>query len=129
MPHPLDPNLIFPVSHEHFIYADDYGNIAARVDEEDYQWAIQWRWHAVANSRGKKFYLKRTEGNSKYGGTRGIYLHVAIHERRKIRKPSRHHTMVDHGDGDSLNCRRYNLSWATPSMNARNINGQPGLYI
>ena len=31
----------------------------AIVNEEDYEWALQWRWHPMANSTGKKFYATR----------------------------------------------------------------------
>lgn len=113
--------------YEHRIYADDYECVYAIVDEDDYQFFSQWRWHTVANSTGKKLYLRRVTGRADHSTP--IYLHVAIHKRRGIRKPSKFHTMVDHQNGDSLYCRKYNLRWATPKMNRRNRLGQAELDI
>lgn len=87
------------------------------VDLEDYQWAKQWKWHATANSTGLKFYATRM---TRERGTRKqvkIYMHKEILKRTKKRKISKHHSIGDHEDGDSLNNRRSNLSWATLKMN------------
>lgn len=108
--------------YQHRIYADDYANVYAIVDQEDYWYFSQWRWEPVYNSTGRKIYLKRT--GSENGLKRSMYLHVEIHSRRGIIQPTENHTMVDHINCDSLYCRRYNLRWATPSMNRRNRFGQ-----
>ena len=128
--HPLDPNFLsLPDSHEHRIYADDYGHVYATVDAEDYWFFSRWRWKAITNSTGKKLYLVRNIGRSENQNGYTIYLHVAIHERRGIKKPSPKHTMVDHIDSDSLHCRGDNLRWATPKMNRHNRHGQRELSI
>lgn len=128
--HPLDPNFLsLPDSHEHRIYADDYAHTFARVDAEDYWFFSRWRWKAIPNSTGKKLYLIRTTNSPGDQKSYSIYLHVAIHERRQIRKPTRKHTMVDHVDSDSLHCRKINLRWATPQMNRWNRAGQKELGI
>lgn len=87
------------------------------VDPIDFEWAKQWRWHATANSTGLKFYATRM---TRERGTRKnikIYLHKEILKRSGKRRLSREHSIGDHDDGDSLNNRRDNLSWATCSMN------------
>ena len=126
--HPLDPNLLVLVTdREHYIYGDDHGEFAARVDAEDYWWACQWRWMVKFDKHGRKPYLyRKVYCATAMACNRSVYLHVAIFERFGTR-PDAHHSMVDHADGDSLNCRRYNLSAATPSMNRRNIRGQGSL--
>lgn len=87
------------------------------VDEIDFEWAKQWRWHATANSTGLKFYATRM---TRERGTRKrikVYLHKEILRRAGKRKHSKHHSIGDHDDGDSLNNRRDNLFWATFKMN------------
>lgn len=99
-------------------------NLFCVVDPEDYAWAKQWKWHYVRNSTGKKHYATR---NTKRGGRGGtnvkIYLHKEILERSGKKAPTPKHTIGDHQDGDSLNCRRANLEWATPSINRQNTGG------
>lgn len=127
--HEWHPELLLASNHEHRIYADDYECVYAVVDEEDYWFFSRWRWHTVENSTGRKLYLRRNTSTGKRRTSAPIYLHVAIHERRNIRKPTKFHRMVDHLDGDSLHCRKRNLRWATPSMNARNRMGQTEIDI
>jgi hypothetical protein len=111
--------------HEHRIYGDDQLNQWAVVDDHDYSWAVTWRWcinkpHPRRN--GKKLYLYRNQSNGRrYAPT--LYLHVEIMKRTGVEPPSPLHRLVDHRDGNSLNCRRSNLRWATPVMNRANING------
>ena len=122
---PFDPNNWEPDTHEYHIYADDMAQLWAVVDEVDYAWAIQWRWHPV-RTHGGRIYLRRavTEYSN---GTRlrniTLYLHVEIHKRIGVQPPTDRHTLVDHRDGDGLNCRRLNLRWATRAFNRRNVNG------
>lgn len=107
---------------------NDPNGLCAIVDAEDYWWACKWRWkdHPSNSKDGRvpKHYACRTtnEGGMVVNGGSiiRIYLHKAILQRKQPIPPSPLHTIGDHEDGDSLNCRRYNLSWATPSMNAKN---------
>lgn len=124
MPDPFDPNILdFEQEyHQHFIYGDDYGHTAARVDADDYQFFCRWRWAVKYDKHGRKAYLYRSIYTSP-GRTTSAFLHVEIHKRRGIIQPPGH-TITDHRNGDSLDCRKVNLSWATPSMNRRNIHGQ-----
>lgn len=52
-----------------------------------------------------------------------IYIHVEIMRRTTILPPAPGFKIVDHRDGDELNCRRANLRWATPRMNRMNLFG------
>ncbi|MCK1668663.1 hypothetical protein [Bradyrhizobium sp. 153] len=100
------------------IWLDDRAGLFCTVSPEDYQWALQWRWHFVRDKHGRKFYARR---NTRIAGRQiHVWLHKAIlSERMGILPPSELHTIGDHGNGESLCNERWNLSWATPSMNRR----------
>lgn len=124
---PWDPNNwdtlhLRELQREHRIYLDDRGAEYAIVDPIDYQWAVQWRWNALRDKSGN-VYARRAVSET-VGGVRlrtsTAYLHVEIQKRTKKQRPSRFHVLVDHRNGKSLDCRRSNLRWATPSMNTRN---------
>lgn len=120
----FDPRLWVKENHEFRIYGDDNASCWAIVDEEDYHWAIQWRWHINKphpTRNGKKLYMRRALANHRRY-IPPLYLHVEIHKRSGIIQPSPLHILVDHIDGNELDCRRRNLRWATHSMNRRNIN-------
>jgi len=119
----LNPNkLAFP-PHEFRIYADDRAQQWAVVDEEDYHWAIAWRWHINKEHptrNGAKRYLCRNQSNARRHRPK-LYLHVEIMRRRGIPMPTEAHNLVDHINGNELDCRRANLRWATHSMNNKNV--------
>lgn len=98
----------------------------AILDYEDYVHFSKWNWHSKLSKGGKKIYFCRTVWTAMHGrsNTTSLYLHKAIYERSGIKPPSFEYSIVDHRDGNSLDCRKANLRWATPSMNRRNINGQ-----
>lgn len=117
-----DPNTwVFP-EHEFRIYGDDRAQTWAVVDEDDYHWLIAWRWAPKVSRGGKKVYLYRTI-TDRVSGNWSLFLHVAIMERSGVKQPSPQHVVVDHRNGDSLDCRKANLRWATRSMNRLNVNG------
>lgn len=122
VPDMWDPNtwdLTDPVRR---IYLDDKADLFCLVDEVDYLWALQWRWQPKRHYRTKKIYACRTTRYGQ-GANFSVYLHIEIHKRAGVEKPTEHHKLVDHRDGHERNCRRENLRWATHSMNARNIRG------
>lgn len=106
------------------VYGDPRCEVYAIVDREDYAWATQWKWKIkVSRGRSAKQYLCRNSGRGSDSWT--IYLHIEIMKRKQPVPPDFFHTWVDHFDGDSLNCRRYNLEWTTPSKNRRNQRAKP----
>lgn len=128
----FDPNTWQGNSHEYRIYADDYANDYAIVDQIDYQYLIQWRWKLKQSktsigAKKLKIYLARTghEGARLSRICSTIFLHTAVMERTGIiPKPKTNEKMiVDHKDSDERNCRRNNLRWATLSFNRRNRHG------
>lgn len=103
------------------IYLDNSGEIFCVVDNEDYEWANQWRWNPVYSKQKRKIYAKRS--TRKNGKAISIYLHKEIVYRAYGMPPSDRHIIGDHKNGQSLNNRRHNLRWATPSENAKNLHG------
>jgi hypothetical protein len=125
---PEDPD--HPGVDEHtyrILLTDDPNGLCAIVDAIDYWWACQWRWHNhPSNPNGNrvvKNYARRAPRGSRDSNEGGaptqIYLHKAILIRMGAPQPTEYHTIGDHQDGDSLNCRRYNLEWNTLSGNAQ----------
>lgn len=114
IPYDQDP---IPRPHEWRIYANDHASVWAVVDEEDYLWAIRWRWGKKFNSDKKKIYLYR------HSRKVSIYLHKEICHRAHGDPPTEKHIIGDHRNGDSLDCQRHNLRWATLSQNRRNTHG------
>lgn len=123
-----DPNAWTMDAHEFRIYGDDNAFLWAVVDEVDYQFCLQWLWSPKWSKRGKKVYLRRNvqEGVRAVRTQKTLYLHQAVMFRTGKLPPTPNHVIVDHRNGDGLDCRRANLRYATHSMNCKNINGQCG---
>lgn len=79
----------------------------AIIDECD-AWVAVLKWHALARSDGKGYYAAR-----KSTGKSAELLHRVI-----MNAPAE--MLVDHCDGDGLNCQRSNLRLATYSQNNMN---------
>jgi hypothetical protein len=78
----------------------------AKVDDEDYDYLMQWRWH-LSNKDNSTLYAKR--------GTRTT---ISMH--REIMKVTNPQILVDHIDHDGLNCQKNNLRLTNRSGNATN---------
>lgn len=113
------------VPHEHQLYLDDMAQTWVVLDQEDYQYFSQWKWHTNKphhSRNGSKQYAVRTQGRG--GNYRPkLYLHVEIMKRTGAVPPSLFHTLVDHRNGNEFDCRRANLRWATPEFNGMNKKG------
>lgn len=79
-----------------------------RIDDDDYAWAKNFTWHI--NPAG---YVVR------YTNKKQIRLHRAV-----MNAPD--DLVVDHLDGDKLNCQKRNLRICTQSVNAKNLHGIKG---
>lgn len=118
------------------IYLDDTGMLFAIVDDIDYHWAQQWRWRATYSKNRnnpkhkKKAYATRS---ARIGGRGGrnvtLYLHKEVLKRTGKMPPTARHIIGDHQNGESLDCRRGNLEWATPQQNYENYNGYAAKQI
>jgi len=81
-------------------------SLCAIVDDEDYERASQHRWFAHRVNGSLTVYAKATKRRET------IYLHRLI-------LGAGHSQIVDHVDGDGLNCRRLNLRFVSHSENVR----------
>lgn len=80
----------------------------ATVENADFEWLNQWRWHAV-DIEGK-LYAQREERHPR---RRQVYMHIQIMGAKHI----------DHINGEGLDNRRVNLRRATVAENGQNRRG------
>lgn len=85
----------------------------AIVDDADFAWLSQWKWHAQATTRGG-FYANRRGPDGKM---------LAMH---RVINATPDGMMTDHIDGDGLNNQRANLRTASPLQNMMNRKGKRG---
>jgi hypothetical protein len=83
----------------------------AKVDDEDYDWLMQWKWCAVQ--------VKPKCGELWYAGR---YPNIKMHREIAARDGL---PQVDHQDSDGLNNQRYNLRPCTSSQNHQNKRKTP----
>ena len=88
----------------------------AIVDEGDFEWLSQWKWHAVR--KRDKYYATRKvmlayNRETKKITNQTIYLHRLLMGEPMGKE-------VDHRDGDSLNNCRFNLRECTHMQNLQN---------
>ncbi len=95
-PQPADPSYrLIPLTQGQF----------AKVDPEDYDWLMQWKWCAAWDKKTRSFRAIR----SQYRTGRGP---ECIRMHREIMKAPKG-ILVDHGNHDTLDNRRFNLRKAT----------------
>ncbi|MCK5611537.1 HNH endonuclease [Candidatus Pacearchaeota archaeon] len=86
-----------------------YPNKFALVDDEDYDWLMQWKWHAAKSNKAHNTFYAVWE--SKDGA-------VSMH--RRILGKAVKGLKSDHRDRNGLNNQRYNLRICTHAENMRN---------
>ena len=135
----FDPNTWSRDDFEYRIYADDYANDYAIVDEIDYQYLAQWRWKLCfsrihAGTKRPKAYLGRSvptiigkdykDENGKRKQQRivsTVFLHQVVMTRKGDIKPiSNKKIVIDHANGKEFDCRRSNLRYTTIGFNNMN---------
>lgn len=84
-------------------------NKFALVDDADYDWLMQWKWHAQHN--GHNWYAARNQGKRPFRTI--VQMHSVI-----AATPKGFDT--DHIDGNGLNNQRDNLRVCTHAENRRN---------
>jgi hypothetical protein len=86
------------------------------IDAEDWPWVIECRWnYGWHNKTPWKYYAKRNVGPARST----VYLHREILTRVEA-SGAGDGMHGDHINGQSLDNRRCNLRWATPTDNRRN---------
>lgn len=88
----------------------------ALVDDADYEWLNQWKWHILPTHEGRHITAKRTEFPSR----KTVYMH------RVILGLTDKCVLVDHIDGNPLNNQRSNLRKCDKYENARNSRPELG---
>ncbi len=91
----------------------------ALVDDADYEWLSQWRWHYSPD--GCTGYARRTKSRQERDKPTIPRMHRII-----LSAPS--DMEVDHINGDGLDNRRCNLRLCTKTENRRNKRKQKGNY-
>jgi hypothetical protein len=84
----------------------------ALVDDEDYEYLMQWKWFVRRVSTGYHYAARWDIG---YFPRRHVHMHREI-----LLRASGLLALVDHIDGDGLNNQRYNLRAADKSQNSSN---------
>jgi hypothetical protein len=87
----------------------------ALVDDDDYEWIIQWKWCA---------YSSPTSGGCYYAGRRGKmsdgHRHSILMHREILGLKFGDRILGDHWNGDTLDNQRLNLRRSNHSQNASN---------
>ena len=103
---------------------------AAIVDDEDYERFSSFKWKADVRKSGA-VYAKRFEEKM----VNGVRFRKSFYLHREIIGSNGRHSLVDHGDGNTLDCRKKNLRACNHAENLRNrgvrknsISGLKGAY-
>ena len=92
------------------------------VDDEDYDFLMQWKWRALKAKRKKTtqvWYAYRTTSRP---NRKSVYMHREVMIRSGIENPQQ----CDHEDSNGLNNQRKNLRHATASQNRWNMRKRTG---
>lgn len=127
--------------HEYRIYGGADLEVYAVVDAQDYTILTRHKWLTKPSRTGQNFYLFRNQQRltapegSKYESpitgklVRGrnrvqmnTFLHHDVMRLAGRPRPSDGH-LLDHRDGNGLNCRRHNLRWVSTLFNFWNKRG------
>lgn len=92
------------------IHSKTYGTHTVQIDDEDWPLVSQYTW-CVSKVNATKIYA-RTNAKQVDGTYKTIYLHRLL---MGLDVP-----MVDHKNGDGLDCRRNNMRQATAAQNTAN---------
>lgn len=87
----------------------------AIVDDEDFEYLNQWKWHSFRENESKGFYAIRGEYIPSTQRANAIRMHRVL-----MSLPYKDKRIVDHINGNSLDNRRDNLRIATQTENKRN---------
>jgi len=98
----------------------------ALVDDEDYEWLMQFKWYASVSKLGRVCATRNSPRGK--GKRKTLFMH------REIMKPPVG-MVVDHKDGNALDNRRHNLRVCTTAQNnfnqgksKKNTTGFCGVY-
>jgi len=95
----------------------------AMVDNEDYEWLSQWKWHAHSHKTSNTYYAVRSINYRTPTNQRKcskIFMH------RLLLGLTKSEQFSDHRNRNGLDNRRQNLREATPQQNAANKGKYPG---
>jgi hypothetical protein len=103
----------------------------ALVDAADYDWLMQWKWHAHWNKTAKSYYAMRQSPRGKEGKQCLISMHRQILDLHSGDK-----RQGDHSNHDTLNNCRDNLRIASHTESSRNrrtradnTSGYKGVFV
>lgn len=108
----------------HFNYEETLREIkltkgcVALVDDEDYEYLNQWKWHTQLNSRTDAVYASRDIRIN------GVSKKVLMH--RQIMGVSDPEILIDHIDHNGLNNTKANLRPCTKRQNQKNMSSHKG---
>lgn len=83
----------------------------ALVDDEDYDWLMQWKWYAQWSKCTQSFYAVRRQ----YVGKR-VTISILMH-RQLLLLEKGDKRQVDHSDHNTLNNQRFNIKIVTCRQN------------
>jgi hypothetical protein len=92
----------------------------ALVDDNDYDWLSQWKWHCCDKSETSPRYAARCEYLGMVDG-KPKNKHVSMH---RVITGAKRGLEVDHINGNGIDNRRDNLRVCTRKQNSRNVSGR-----